>query len=135
MGQYANSYNANDVHLFVDNKEVSAFQNGTMVQVQWPQDLQKLSVDAKGVGFMSESNDRRANMTINLSEMSQDNARFQKLMASGKTFPVVLVHKKEKVTATVAQFQKAPNVAFGDAATGRSWTILMPKADYTNDNQ
>lgn len=134
-GQYSNMYNAADVHLFVNNQLVKAFQDGAMVSVTWPNERQTLSVDAQGAGFFTQSNDRRATMTINLAETSADNARFAELVNSGKSFPVTLVHKGEKVTMASAQFSKTPDVAFGKQATGRTWTIVAPKASYDNKNK
>lgn len=131
--QYTNFYNPKDVFLFVNNVEINAFAEGEMVSIAMGNDRQTMSVDAKGTAFFVGNNDRRATSTVNLSEMSVDNAMINKLLSAGTPFPFKLVHQKESWSGQ-ALVQKAPDGKFGNTASGRTWNFLIGNCDYQNDN-
>ncbi|TYC49896.1 hypothetical protein ESZ50_04710 [Weissella muntiaci] len=131
--QYQPSYNAQDVHLFVNNVEINGFQEGTMVQVAFQNQLVTMNADAKGEGYATISNDHRGTITVNLSELSVDNSMLSKLATSKQQFPVKLVHHDESWSGQ-GWVQKMPDAQFGATASGRSWQLMVPELNYLNDN-
>ncbi|MGL5301492.1 MAG: hypothetical protein ACRC9Z_10490 [Weissella confusa] len=132
--QYADFFDPADVHLFVKNVELNAFQEGTMVQITFPNNRQTLNVDAKGTGYFTGNHDTRTTLTVNLSEMSVDNAMMADLVNARATFPIKLVHNKESWSG-MGMIQKVPDAQFGNAASGRAWSLLIAKTTYVNQNK
>lgn len=131
--QYQPSYNAQDVNLFANNVEINGFQEGTMVSVTFQNPRISMNADAKGVGYATISNDHRGTITINLSELSVDNAMLAKMANNNERFPVKLVHHNESWSGQ-GWISKMPDAQFAATASGRSWQILVPELIYANDN-
>lgn len=132
--QYTNFYNSKDAFLFVNNVEINAFGEGEMFGITFPNDRQTLSADAKGTGYFVTNNDRRATLTVNLSEVSVDNSLFTDILNKGVPVSIKMVHNKESWSGEGLP-QKAPDAQFSNTAGNRSWNFLIPECSYSNGNK
>jgi hypothetical protein len=132
--QYTTYYNSKDAFLFINNVEINAFAEGEMFGITFPNDRQTLGVDAKGTGYFVQNNDRRANLTVNLSEVSVDNSMLTDILNASKPVPIKMVHNNESWTG-MGLPQKAPDAHFSNTANARSWVFLMPSCTYANGNK
>ena len=132
--QYTNFYNSKDAFLFINNVEINAFAEGEMFGITFPNDRQSLNVDAKGTGYFVSNNDRRATLTVNLSEVSVDNAMLTDILNKGVPVPIKMVHNGESWTGSGLP-QKAPDAQFSNTANSRAWNFLIPNCMYTNTNK
>lgn len=115
-------YNAKDVVIIVGGKIIDDFAEGAMVSAQETNNHTTPSVDSKGKGAMAINNDRRGTFVINLKSSSDANKQFTNLLNSAKYFSISFAHGDEKVSATQAMFQKAPDLAYDSSVPTRTWT-------------
>lgn len=116
-------YDAKEVHLSINNRIISTFQEGDMVTATMKEDRVQTSVDAQGNASVAVNNNRLGQVTVNLSGTSPDHKFLNSLANSNKVFPIVISTPIEKITGAQAMITKQADAAFGKETPKRTYTI------------
>lgn len=123
------TYNAAESTLVINGNLMYGFMSGdNMFQITWDNDNMTVSTDSMGTSVASINNKDSATMTINLNQMSPCNAILLDLANRHVEFPVDARTSSEHWSTAYAYISKIPDLANGDNAQVRAWTIHMLNA-------